>query len=553
MNNETNNSSLNLKHKHLFWISALLAGIAFNFLIIKQSLGVNFFIFVTIAVLAGLIPILLENVKIPRTSLLLLIPIAFFAFMTFIRVEPFTTLMNILLTLACLILFAVTLLNGKWHKFEFQDYITHIFHFLAISLAGGILFLTKSKKETPVPAIVEDETINVQKERPIKHAAPYIRGVLLAIPILALFATLLAQADPIFNDWIQNIFSRFTFSNMGEYLIRLLIILVVAYFLLSTVYFAYVESKKIHQTKEEKSLIKPFLGSIEANIILGGVNLLFLLFVILQFSYLFNGGKNISAAGYTYSEYARRGFFELILVAVISLVLFYVLSMVTKRENKSKRWVFSALGLTLVGLVAIILVSAYTRLTLYEIAYGFTRLRTLAHIFMIWIALVLIAVAGLEITKNLHRLAFILVCLIFGLGLTVNLLNIDRFIVQQNITRAINGVETDAESELDSGYLFLLSEDAVPTLVQYFTDDKTPSNVKDEIGGVLACNSAAMDETQEKGWPSYHISRNKARNLLESQSNNLEPYPVSYDMYTWFVEVNGEVRSCSGYQPELFD
>jgi len=553
MNNETNGNTTKIKHKSLFWISALLVGISFDLLFWEQSLGVNFLIFVAIAILAGLLPILLEKVTLPWSSLLLLIPTIFFAAMAFIRAEPFTTLMNILSALSCLILFAMTLLNGKWHKFQFQDHIINLFHFFVFSIVGGILFFTQLKKTNETTALLENEGSPLEKERPFRRALPYLRGILLTIPILALLAALLAQADPIFNDRIQSLFSRFTFTNLEETIARVVIIFVIAYLLLSTIYFAYTKSKNVRQSQEDKPLVKPFLGSIEANMILGGMILLFLLFVILQFSYLFSGGKNISTTGYTYSEYARRGFFELVLVAVISLVVFYSLSMITKRENKSKRWIFSTFGLTLVGLVGIILVSAYTRLTLYEIAYGFTRLRTLAHAFMIWVGLLLMAIAVLEITKNLHRLAFILICFILVFGSAVNILHVDQFIAQQNITRSINGVDNKAESELDTGYLFLLSDDAVPSLVAFFTDPSTPEDLKDEIGGVLACKLAARDDSQENSWVSYHVSQSRANHLLENQSVNLEPYPVSYDMYTWFVEVNGEVKSCSGYQEAPFD
>ena len=553
MRDVTDVNKTTFQNKSLFWISALLGGIFFDLLFWEQSLGVNFVIFISIAVIAGLIPILSENVKVPWTSLILLIPTVYFAVMSFVRAEPTTTFMNIFFALSCLILFAMTLLNGKWYQFQLHEHIIHLFQFFLTSVAGGIFFFIRSKKGDPGPESAEDESIHEKKDRSIKRAAPYIRGLLLAIPILALFAVLFAQADPIFNDWVQETFSLFTFANLEEYLIRLTLVLLIAYGLLSTFFFAFTESKKIRASQEDKPLVKPFLGSIEANIILGGINLLFLLFVILQFSYLFNGGKNISATGYTYSEYARRGFFELLLVAVISMILFYVLSTITKREGHSKRWVFSSLGIALVSLVAIILVSAYTRLTLYEIAYGFTRLRTLAHIFMIWVALLLIAIAVLEIRKSLHRLAFILICFILGLGLTVNLLNIDRFIVQQNVTRMIQGVEVGAESVLDTGYLFSLSDDAIPKMVEYFTDSATPEGVRHEIGGVLACESYKSNTTQEKGWPSYHVSQSRRNTLLESLSRELASYPVTEDRYTLYVEVNGKVKTCDGYRYDPVD
>ena len=54
------------------------------------------------------------------------------------------------------------------------------------------------------------------------------------------------------------------------------------------------------------------LGLIEVATLLISVDLLFLVFVWIQFAYLFGGQANITLEGYTYAEYARRGFFELL-------------------------------------------------------------------------------------------------------------------------------------------------------------------------------------------------------------------------------------------------
>ena len=54
-----------------------------------------------------------------------------------------------------------------------------------------------------------------------------------------------------------------------------------------------------------------FLGFTEAAVVLGAVVVLFALFVVIQFQYFFGGQTNIGVQGYTYSEYARRGFGEL--------------------------------------------------------------------------------------------------------------------------------------------------------------------------------------------------------------------------------------------------
>jgi hypothetical protein len=81
------------------------------------------------------------------------------------------------------------------------------------------------------------------------------------------------------------------------------------------------QSKDEKLVGEEKPVLPPFLGFTEAAIVLGSVAVLFAAFVYIQFQYFFGGQANIHIDGYTYSEYARRGFGELITVAVFSLLL----------------------------------------------------------------------------------------------------------------------------------------------------------------------------------------------------------------------------------------
>jgi hypothetical protein len=58
------------------------------------------------------------------------------------------------------------------------------------------------------------------------------------------------------------------------------------------------------------------LGAIEAGVMLGLLDLLFLAFVAVQVRYFFGGSALVQATtGLTYAEYARRGFFELVTVA----------------------------------------------------------------------------------------------------------------------------------------------------------------------------------------------------------------------------------------------
>ena len=124
------------------------------------------------------------------------------------------------------------------------------------------------------------------------------------------------------------------------------------------------------------------------------VDLLFLVFVGIQFAYLFGGQANITLEGYTYAEYTRRGFFELLTVSVLTLGLILTLHWLVRSETGRQKVIFKGLSSLMIALVLVILASAFQRLLLYEIAYGYTQLRLYSHIFMVWLALLFVWFLG---------------------------------------------------------------------------------------------------------------------------------------------------------------
>jgi len=539
-----------IKTKHLFWLLALITAVLFDQLFWEKQSGINFFLFITAAGLGGLIPMWIEKIFIPWASYLLLIPVLLFGSFTFIRSEPLTTLMNVLLTLGSLILFAIALRNGAWFKYDFKEHIINFLNFLLHGLIGGVLFFIKIKadngnsNEAVEPARSQNETKKGSKN---KKAMPYLRGFLLALPLLIVFSLLLAAADPVFGAKIFGVFDWFEFDQFGEYLFRSSYILAIAYLLLGVYFFGLVKSRDLHKQTEEESQQGNFLGMTEASMILGAVNLLFLSFVLVQFAYFFGGDQNITLEGFTYAEYARRGFFEMLAVAVISGFMFYVLSRITERKEKKQRWIFTGLGLALVALVAIILISAYLRLNLYEDAYGFTRLRTFTHVFMIWTGAVLVSLGVLEVTRKMKHLPVILILSLMVFGLSINILNVDRFIVQQNVQRAVNPNNEAAEDSFDSDYLAELSYDSIPPLTAYYREDQLPEDLRQEIGGTLACRLELLNQP-DPGWTSWHYARSKAVSQLKNLEEALSDYRVyqSEDPWGRFVEINQVTYPCSG-------
>ncbi|HSK89229.1 MAG TPA: DUF4173 domain-containing protein, partial [Anaerolineales bacterium] len=368
-----------------FWIVVILLGWAFDFLFWKKPLGVNFAIFVLLCLLTGIVLLRTDGLRLARGSGLLLFPIAFLAAMTFIRLEPMTVFLSVSMVLFLMGVFALTYLSGEWLRYSLIDYVVGYLRLFGSMIARPLGLAAENRREQP----------SLSQKR--SQVWPVLRGIVIALPVIAVFASLLSSADPIFASRFEDFVDVFKIENLPEYIFRLVLILVVAYVLAGTFLHA---AQKSAENVEEKTWLAPFLGFTESTIVLGSVVLLFVAFVVIQFQYFFGGQANINFEGYTYSEYARKGFGELVTVAFFSLLLLLGLGAITRRETDAQRGTFSTLGIALVGLVIIMLVTAFQRLGLYEMAYGYSRLRTYTHVVMIWLGLLLVAVVILEV---LHR------------------------------------------------------------------------------------------------------------------------------------------------------
>ena len=120
------------------------------------------------------------------------------------------------------------------------------------------------------------------------------------------------------------------------------------------------------------------------------INIVYLLFSIVQFSYLYGGGNNILPSEFTYSEYARKGFFELVAVTIINFTILLSSMKFIKKGNKTINIISNVFLTLLVVFTLNMLFSAHYKMSLYEQTYGFTYLRIFVHLFMIMLFMLLI-------------------------------------------------------------------------------------------------------------------------------------------------------------------
>jgi hypothetical protein len=386
-----------------------------------------------------------------------------------------------------------------------------------------------------------EDDLGVVQAFSVKSLFPIFRGILIALPVVIIFAALLSSADPIFSNQLGRLLKYFNLKVLFEFLFRGIYILTLAYALMGIYLYALTASKDENLIGVDKPWLRPFLGFTEAAIILGSVNLLFIAFVVIQFQYFFGGSANISYEGFTYAEYARRGFGELVVVAFLSLLLFLGLSSLTQRETPLFRKVYSGLGVLLGLLIGVILVSAFQRLLLYESAFGFTRLRIYPHIFMVWLGILLVTFIGLEIAGRQRAFGLVLLAACAGFGLTLGLLNVDGLIAHENVDRAVTG------EKLDTEYLLTLSVDSTPVLIDLYESTDLSPTLRDEVGMVLACQAAELrQEAATLTWTGFHFSKWRARRMLGNMEEALRDYPIMESDGGLVIASDGQEYSCEG-------
>ena len=216
-----------------------------------------------------------------------------------------------------------------------------------------------------------------KKQEP--KAVYVVLGLLIGLLFLFFILPLLASADQRFEQLIDQIFDAVFFQiALPEHLIAVLFM----FFWGVLFYFGILSAlRKTKISADQKELRK--LEPVMAATFLCVIGVVYQIFCLVQISYLFAGGLRLPS-GYTYSGFAREGFFQLLFVSILNLgVVLFVLELF--RSSK----VLKILLTFLCGCTYIMALSSACRMYLYIEAYGLTRLRVLVLAALLMIALML--------------------------------------------------------------------------------------------------------------------------------------------------------------------
>ncbi len=287
-------------------------------------------------------------------------------------------------------------------------------------------------------------------------------GLLITVPLFVIVFLLLTSADAVFRHMADSLLKDMDFGD-----IMLIVWMFAFLFLAAYGILAFLCRKTIKEEVEDTRKGEPLIAIPVATIL----SLLYLVFSGVQILYLFLGNMQLPD-GYTYAEYAREGFFQLLAVGILNLILVLV-GLCYFRPNKVLKVVLTVMS----ACTFIMLASSAVRMIIYIQYYYLTFLRILVLWSLVALFLIFAGVIGYIIKENfpLFRYSMVVVTCLY---LCLSFSHPDYWIAKVNV----EGMQQDrsefflGKAYHDYSYLATLNADAAPVLLELWEEQNVDLN-----------------------------------------------------------------------------
>lgn len=455
-------------------IYALVSAISFIYLIMqtRAGIGVPIFVIIQFAFWYYLTP--------KNKSLWVFIPIFILALNSFISGNSMWHVSNFLVIM---LLYSVMILTmiGKFPIKE--DSLKFISRTLANVFAPFAHFTLPFKWWDEVQ-------VNKTQIRRI------LIGIAITVPCLLFLIMMLASADTIFLKGTYSLLNYIGICINVPLIFKIICGIAVGLYLFGLMYIAYNPGDP-----EEPTEVAPKNGDlIILNILLISVLTVYTLFVFIQFRYLFAGSGHLPY-GLTFTEYARKGFFELLFLSGLNILLILITVKLTRALKglwpKITRYLCHYLCLVTI----ILLTSSFYRMWLYSSDDGLTRLRLLVFGFLIFEAVGLL-ITFFYISKPSFNITAVYMVIGLTYYLVLNLVPIDFLVAQNQVDMFLDNRRPDVE------YVLTLSPDAAPQVARLLTSEAVDPKVKLQAGKYFERIDRRYHNNN--GWQNYNLSVEKA-------------------------------------------
>jgi hypothetical protein len=324
---------------------------------------------------------------------------------------------------------------------------------------------------------------------------PVLRSLAVAAGLLLVFGVLFAQADAAFADLLGALVPDVSTED-APWRVLLLMVGLVGTLAAARTAAAPTRWDRVQVTAGVAR------GRVEWALPLIGLIVLFAAFNAVQLAVLFGGYDAVLAeTGLTYAQYARQGFWQLLMATLLTLAVIVVALRWAPRTRSSDRTLVRGVLGTLCALAIVVVASAVRRMDMYVEAYGLTRLRISVVAMELWLGLVIVLImaAGVWGARLLPRA--VAVSALAGV-LAFGFVSPDELIAERNVER----YETTGRFDLE--YARGLSADAVPVL------DRLEEPMR---SCALRDIAAELDEERDTPWYATSWGEAEARRVLDER------------------------------------
>ena len=290
-------------------------------------------------------------------------------------------------------------------------------------------------------------------------------GLAATIPLTAVVAGLLADADSGVEDMLFRLTQLIT-NDVAATIVQLILAVPAGFLIFGMMRADAVQ--KLYPLPSDYYYHEKFsrLSVIPASAVYAGVTpicVLYLMYFISQANYFLSAFAGRLPDNMAYSEYARRGFFELCTIAVINLaVILGMLTFSKKREGKPSP-ALKAYTCIISTFTLFIISTAIAKMFMYIGEYGLTRLRLYTSWFMVLLAVVFTVLMIRAFVPNFHTSSAISAAFIILFGILC-FSRPDAVIAEYNISLYEQGVLPT----LDTDMLCKLSDDAYVVMLKHY-------------------------------------------------------------------------------------
>ncbi len=320
-------------------------------------------------------------------------------------------------------------------------------------------------------------------------------ALVIALPAAGILIGLLSSADMVFSLGTKQLYDSFmSFFNFHAIPVMLWGILAGLY-LFGTVYLSLAPATDDEEAEDRL----PIRGDVMViNIILSVILFVYTLFVIVQFKYLFAGA--VLPQGLSYTEYARKGFFELLALTGVNIAAILAVTHLTKTKTGSWVKLTRILCHYLCAVTVVLLISSFYRMLLYTGDDGLTRLRLFVLGFLIFEAFGLV-LTFFYIAKPKFNISLCYLVIALSYYTVLNLVPTDYIIAKNQVDLYLGGQREDIQ------YVYTLSPDIAPALL--YLDENT-DNEGEKIFLKTFLKNACREDIPER-WQRYNLSRERAK------------------------------------------